>query len=119
MCIRDRPNAQVKHEALEDSQVCVTTTKGYTLETEIVAAGKNHELFVAKYGDDFGWASKTADELGKGSVISAKADIMLTICRDLVAGELDSFTMPPHIQKVLDFLSRPLQAGSEAQEALS
>ena len=115
----DQPNAQAKHEALEDNQVCVATTKGYTLETEIVAAGKNHELLVAKYGNDFGWASKTSDELGKDAKINGKTDIMLTICRDLVAGELEGFTMPQHVQKVLDFLSMPLSADSEAQKALS
>ena len=115
----DQPNAQAKHEALEDNQVCVATTKGYTLETEIAAAGKNHELLVAKYGNDFGWASKTSDELGKGAKIDGKADIMLTICRDLVAGELEGFTMPQHVQKVLDFLGMPLSADSEVQKALS
>lgn len=115
----DQPNAQADHEALADDQVCVSTTEGYTLETDIVAAGNNHDLLVKKYGNEFGWASKTSEELGKGAKISSKADIMLTICRDLVAGELDGFAMPSHIQKVLDFLNKPIHVEPEAQEAHS
>ena len=47
--IRDydnQSNAQREHEKLASSQVYVGTTKGYTLETDIVAAGKTFSCFV-------------------------------------------------------------------------
>lgn len=35
----------------------------------------------------------------------AKADVMLTLCKDLSCGELQNFMMPNHIQSVINFLN--------------
>lgn len=105
--VRDFDNqqkAQSDHDALADEQVCVRTTDGYTLETDIVGAGANHDLLVERYGDEYGWTSMTEDELQKDWRDNRKTDVMLKVCHDLVSGNLESFTMPSHIQEVLDFL---------------
>ncbi len=106
----DQPKAKADHEALEDEQVCVKTTKGYTLETDIVDAGANHALLVERYGSDYGWDEMDEDQLQEDWRNNRKTDVMLRICHDLTAGDLTEFTMPRHIQEVLDFLQQPLNA---------
>lgn len=96
-------NAQREHEALQDDQVIVCTTSEYTLEPEIVKAGDNFELLKEKYGSIYGWLSMGKDELQE-DWRNRKTDVILRICHDLVNGELQTFTMPSHIQRVLDFM---------------
>ncbi len=97
----NQPNAQRDHENRQDENVIVRTTTGYTLETDITSA--NFALLVEKYGDVYGWKNMTADELQK-DWRDNKSDVMLRICHDLIYGELDSFTMPTHIQQIIDFM---------------
>lgn len=97
----NQPNAQRDHENRQDENVIVRTTTGYTLETDITSA--NFALLVEKYGDVYGWKNMTADELQK-DWRDNKSDVMLRICHDLINGELDSFTMPTHIQQIIDFM---------------
>lgn len=84
------------------------TTKGYTLETDIVDAGANHALLVEKYGSYYGWDEMDENQLQEDWRKNRKTDVMLRICHDLATGELIGFTMPQHIQEVLDFLQQPL-----------
>lgn len=105
--VRDRDINQEKarreHEALQDEQVMVRTTAEYTLEPEIVEAGNNYELLKTRYGDVYDWEDKSRDELQK-DWRDQKTDVILRLCHDLVNGELPTFTMPKHIQDILDFL---------------
>lgn len=94
-------NAQAEHEKMQDSQVVVRTTQGYTLETDITH--KNYELLKEKYGDLYGWNDMTADQLQE-DWRKKKSDVMLRICHDLVNGELDGFCLPQHIQEIIDFM---------------
>lgn len=99
----NEPKAQKDHEELQDEHVIVQTTKEYTLETEIVNTGNNYELLKKTYGDKYGWSDLTADEL-QAAWRKNKSDIMLTICHDLASGDLKDFSMPAHIQAIIDFM---------------
>ena len=120
--IRDydnQPNAQSNHEKMADEQVCVKTTIGYTLETDIVATGENHKLLVDHYGADYGWDNMNEDELQKDWRDNRKTDVMLRLCHDLVSGELDDFIMPKHIREALDFLLKPIGEKSNETETVA
>lgn len=120
--VRDFDNQQKAkddHDALEDKQVCIRTTDGYTLETDIVEAGNNHKLLVEKYGAEYGWKDMQEDELQKDWRNNKKTDVMLNVCHDLVRGNLASFTMPKHIQEVLDFLSATAEPTSDTRGSLN
>lgn len=120
--IRDydnQPVAERNHEALEDDQVCVRTTTGYTLETDIVATGRNHRLLVDRYGAEYGWDNMDENELQKDWRTHRKTDVMLRLSHDLANGELDDFTMPKHIHEALDFLLRPIGEEPNETEASS
>lgn len=109
--IRDydgQPAAQRKHEELEDDQVCIRTTTGYTLETDIVATGENHKLLVDRYGAEYGWDNMSEDEIQNDWRAHRKTEVMLRLSHDLTNGELDNFTMPTHIHQALDFLLEPM-----------
>ncbi len=108
----NQPKAKEDHEAMEDEQVRVRTTKGYTLETDIVDAGTNHALLVERYGSDYGWDEMDENQLQEDWRNNRKTDVMLKICHDLAAGELEGFTMPQHIQDILDFLQQSDNAES-------
>lgn len=97
----DEPKAKRDHEKRQNNYIIVRTTKGYTLETDITNV--NYDLLKSKYGDIYGWSNMTADQLQK-DWREKKSDVMLRICHDLVNGELDGFTMPPHIQQIIDFM---------------
>lgn len=97
----DEPRAQTEHEKREEGGVIVRTTKGYTLETDIT--NYNYDLLKTKYGEIYGWSNMTADQL-QDNWRSKKTDVMLRICHDLVAGELEGFIMPPHIQEIIDYM---------------
>ena len=102
--IRDfdnEPNAQKEHEKRQDENVMVRTTRGYTLETDITNA--NYELLKNTYGSEYGWSNMSADEIQK-DWREKKSDIMLRICHDLLGGNLESFSMPVHIQEIIDFM---------------
>lgn len=108
--IRDydnQDNAKREHEKLRDRQVCVTTTDGYTLETDFVAEESNCRLLVERYGTEYGWMNMSEDELQE-DWRNKKTDVMLRICHDLVNGELSGLTMPAHIKEALDFLNSPI-----------
>ena len=105
--IRDYDNqskAKAEHEKYNKyKNIKVVTTTEYTLEPEIVNAGNNLDVLKKKYGTKFGWEKMTADEVQK-DWRNSKSFIMLDICQDLINGDLPDFVMPPHIQKVLDFM---------------
>ena len=101
----DQPNAQKKHDELDDGvSICVRTSSSYTLEPEIVDCGDNYEILKKEYGEQFGWSQMTQEQL-QNHWREAKATTMLTICRDIAAGKLPSFSMPKYIQEVFDFLN--------------
>lgn len=97
----DEPKAKRDHEKRQSDYVIVRTTKGYTLETDIT--NYNYDLLKSKYGEIYGWSNMTADQL-QNDWRKKKSDVMLRICHDLINGELDGFTMPPHIQQIIDFM---------------
>ena len=97
----DEPKAKRDHEKRQNDYVIVRTTKGYTLETDIT--NYNYDLLKSKYGEIYGWSNMTADQL-QNDWRKKKSDVMLRICHDLINGELDGFTMPPHIQQIIDFM---------------
>lgn len=98
----NEPKAQADHEKLQDDQVIVRTTSGYTLETDIT--NSNYELLKEKYGEVYGWRQMTPDQIQEDWRNSKKSDVMLRICHDLINGELSDFILPPHIQEIIDFL---------------
>lgn len=100
----DQPNAQQEHEKEITDKVFVCTTKEYTLEPEIVGAGDNYTMLKEHYGDIYNWKSMTKQELSDDWRNNHKSEVMLKICHDLVSGNLNGFTMPQHIQSVLDSL---------------
>ncbi|MCR2034715.1 ATP-dependent nuclease [Adlercreutzia mucosicola] len=115
----NQPKAKADHDALADEQICVRTTAGYTLEEDIVKTGTNHALLVGKYGSIYGWEKMSDEDLQEDWRNNRKADVMLKICQDLIAGELAGFRMPQHIQDVLDFLLKPVDSGSSAESGIS
>ncbi|MDN0044694.1 hypothetical protein QVN92_11510, partial [Mediterraneibacter glycyrrhizinilyticus] len=106
----DQENAKAEHEALASAQVCVKTTSGYTLETDIVNAGKNYNLLKDRYGDQMGWTSMTAGELQE-DWRQSKSYIMLQLCHDLRTGGIPDFTMPEHISEILQFMEEEVVTG--------
>lgn len=105
----NQPNAQAEHEKMESEQVIVRTTKGYTLETDIVAA--NHCLLVEKYGEVNDWIGMSAKQIEQDWRKNQKTEFIIKICQDLLAGELDGFVLPPHIQQIIDFMQEVKSEG--------
>ena len=102
----DEPKAKAKHDKYNDHpRICVGTTKEYTLEPEIVKTGGNYKLLVQQYGTEYNWEGLSADALADDWRTS-KSMVMLSLCHDLSCGYLPTFTMPPHIQTVLNFLTK-------------
>ena len=105
--IRDfdnEPKAKAEHDKYNaHPRICVQTTKEYTLEPEIVKAGNNYGLLVQQYGAEYGWETLSADDLAN-DWRNSKSKVMLILCHDLARGELPTFSMPSHIQAVLDFM---------------
>ena len=104
----DEPGAKRNHEKRQSDYVIVRTTKGYTLETDIT--NLNYDLLKNKYGAEYGWSNMTADQLQK-DWSDKKSDVMLRICHDLINGELAGFTMPSHIQQIIDFMQGDTHEG--------
>ena len=98
----NQPHAQAEHEKIQDAQVIVRTTSGYTLETDITSS--NYELLKETYGDEFGWNEMTADQIQCDWRNNKKSDVMLKICHDLISGGLKGFVLPTHIQEIIDFM---------------
>lgn len=100
----NEPTAAVEHDKYNVyPNICVQTTKEYTLEPEIVKAGDNYELLKSKYGKEYGWLELTPDQLAD-DWRSSKSNVMLKLCHDLSRGELPAFVMPQHIQAILNFM---------------
>lgn len=101
----DQPAAQQEHEKYNSyPNICVQTTKEYTLEPEIVKAGNNYKILKDRYGSECGWTGLTQDQLAD-DWRATKSSVMLRLCHDLSRGELPSFVMPQHIQSILDFMT--------------
>lgn len=105
--IRDfdnEPKAKAEHDKYNaHPRICVQTTKEYTLEPEIVKAGNNYELLIQEYGSEYGWENLSTDDLADDWQES-KSKVMLRLCHDLACGKLPTFTMPVHIQTVLNYM---------------
>lgn len=100
----DQNQAKNKHDLYDDGkQICVRTTSEYTLEPEIINTGNNFEVLKHKYGEKFGWSSYNKEQIQEAWKTEKAAD-MLTICQDILNGELE-LQMPTHIQDVLDFMN--------------
>lgn len=99
----DQQNAKEEYDKMQNDNIIICTTHGYTLETDIT--NLNYELIKDKYGADFGWSNMTKDELQKDwRKDGKKSGVMLRICHDLVHGKLHGFVLPTHIQKVINFM---------------
>lgn len=105
--VRDFDNqltARREHEKYNSyPNICVQTTKEYTLEPEIVKAGDNYNLLKDKYGAEYGWTGLTQDQLAD-DWRTTMSSVMLRLCHDLSRGELSDFVMPQHIQSILNFM---------------
>ena len=97
----NQPHAKEEHDNLQNTNIIIRTTQGYTLEVDITK--DNYNLLKTKYGSEYCWSNFTMEELQK-DWRSKKSDVMLRICHDLVRGELNDFVMPKHIQEILDFM---------------
>lgn len=101
----DQPAAQQEYQKYNSSDnICVQTTKEYTLEPEIVKAGNNYNILKDRYGSACGWTGLTQDQLAD-DWRARKSSVMLRVCHDLSRGELSDFVMPQHIQSILDFMT--------------
>ena len=73
----DEHKAKAEHEKYNaHPHICVATTKEYTLEPEIVKAGKNYDLLVQQYGAEYRWEKLSTDELAD-DWRKAKSKVML------------------------------------------
>lgn len=100
----DQPNAAAEHHRYNTyHNICVRTTEEYTLEDEIVKSGKNYKLMMERYGEEYGWVGLSENEMAL-DWRNSKSSVMLKLCHDLACGEISNFTMPRHIQEVLDFM---------------
>lgn len=91
----DQPNAKKEHDAYDNKKtIFVETTKGYTLEDDIVSSGKNCALISKHFGlkND---ASTVSDFLK-----SSKADNMFNLCNAMQDGSI-VISVPDHITSVL------------------
>ena len=106
--VRDYDNQdkarELHHQYNGKPSICVATTSQRTLEPEIVNTGNNYELLKSTYGEQFGWSELSKEELSKDWE-GQKAGVMLTVARDLSEGKLCGFSMPAHIEAVLDFMA--------------
>ncbi|WP_312148428.1 ATP-dependent nuclease [Paenibacillus odorifer] len=105
--VRDFDNQQ---KALEDHEafnkyhnVCVTTTRSYTLETEFVAEDGNYNVLKAYFEAYHGWTDIETPEQLSDRWRSAKTDVMLKFCQDIGVEELKGIKMPRHIDELLEF----------------
>lgn len=105
--VRDYDNQEkareLHHQYNATPSICVATTTQRTLEPEIVNTGNNYELLKTTYGEQFGWSELSKEELSKDWE-GQKANVMLTITRDISEGKLCNFSMPAHIEAVLNFM---------------
>ena len=100
----DQTKAKEAHEKYNAyPTILIKTTAEYTLEPEIVNAGKNYQLLKDTYGECFGWKDLSKEELSD-DWRSKKSDVILKISQDLSNGKLTGFTMPQHIKTILDFM---------------
>ena len=60
-------------------------------------------MLLQRYGAEYGWENLSADDLAD-DWRKSKSNVMLRLCHDLACGELPTFSMPSHIQNVLDFM---------------
>ena len=95
---------ELHHQYNAIPSICVATTSQRTLEPEIVNTGNNYELLKTTYGEQFGWSGLSKEELSRDWE-GQKANVMLTITRDLSEGKLCSFSMPAHIEAVLNSMA--------------
>lgn len=99
----DEPAAKKEYEVYNECpEVCVKTTKEYTLEPEIVNTNGNYEV-LKKYGEKFGWNTLSKEQLSD-DLRKNKSYAMLEICKDLSLGNLEKLQLPQHIQKIIDFM---------------
>lgn len=101
----NQPKAQKEHEALQDKNVLVKTTTGYTLETDITEF--NYNLLIENYGKEYKWTTLSKKEL-QNNWRCQKSDVMIKIAHDLVSGKLNDFKLPTHIQEIITFMMEPL-----------
>ena len=100
----DEPAAKKEHEVYNKyPEVCVKTTRAYTLEPEIVNTNGNYEILKEKYGEKFGWNILSKEQLSD-DWRKNKSYAMLEICKDLSSGYLENLELPQHIQKIIDFM---------------
>lgn len=101
----NQPNAKSEHEAYDDNyqNIFVATTRGYTLEDDLVAKGRNREL-IASIFDEFNDES-TNEEISL-FLKKDKADCMLLLT-DAIASDINplDIELPDHIASIFNALS--------------
>lgn len=112
----EQENAQKIHDEYNKyNNICVRTTKEYTLEPEVVNTGNNFVLLKEYFKNTFSWTISDSTDLSN-QWRNAKSTVMLQLCKDISANQLTGLEMPKHIQEIIDFLSPTRQTITSAQE---
>ena len=112
----EQENAQKIHDEYNKyNNICVRTTKEYTLEPEVVNTGNNFVLLKEYFENTFSWTISDSTDLSN-QWRNAKSTVMLQLCKDISTNQLTGLEMPKHIQDIIDFLSPTRQTITSAQE---
>ncbi|UPZ35296.1 ATP-dependent endonuclease [Sphingobacterium sp. PCS056] len=91
----DQPNAKMEHDAYDNKKtIFVETTKGYTLEDDIVSTGNNCALISKHFG------LNNDEQTVSGFLKSSKVDYMFDLCNAMQDGSI-VISIPEHITSVL------------------
>lgn len=100
----NQQNAKNEHDQydIDNTNICVRTTTGYTLENDLIATHNNKVLIAPIFDLD---NNLSVDDVAN-HMIHSKAVSMLTLCDAMLRAEDPITIQPPnHIQEVMDFLS--------------
>lgn len=112
----EQENAQKIHDEYNKyNNICVRTTKEYTLEPEVVNTGNNFVLLKEYFENTFSWTISDSTDLSN-QWRNAKSTVMLQLCKDISTNQLTGLEMPKHIQEIIDCLSPTRQTITSAQE---
>lgn len=103
----EQENAQKIHDEYNKyNNICVRTTKEYTLEPEVVNTGNNFVLLKEYFENTFSWTISDSTDLSN-QWRNAKSTVMLQLCKDISTNQLTGLEMPKHIQDIIDFCLQP------------
>lgn len=101
----DQSNAKSEHDKYDsdNENICVRTTKEYTLENDFILEGNNRKILAEIYNLESNTSAK--DIFTHMAIDNKKADSMLQVCDAILDDENPKeLVLPGHIQEVVDFL---------------